>query len=109
MGKVKSKYNWHNSGRLVFYDDVSFETLWTTYPVQFVEDFLGTAILSDGTTIWNKVDVGAATEAIVADSSNGQFLRVVLGAAYCECASECPELSGHLSMHPRFVQGVRPG
>src|SRR3990167_7689314 len=74
MGKVKSKYNWHNSGRLVFYDDVSFETLWTTYPVQFVEDFLGTAILSDGTTIWNKVDVGTATEAIVTDSSNGQFL-----------------------------------
>jgi len=74
MGRVKSKYNWHDSGRLVFYDDISFETLWTTYPVQFVEDFLGTAILSDGTTIWNKVDVGAATEAIVTDSSNGQFL-----------------------------------
>jgi hypothetical protein len=46
--------------------------------VQYVEDFIGcTALLTDGSTIWDVVDVSAAgstTEAIVADSSNGQFL-----------------------------------
>ncbi len=74
MGRVATKYNWHNTGKLVFYDESTFETLITTYPLEFKEDFLGTALLTDGTTIWNKVDVGAATEGLVADSSNGQFL-----------------------------------
>lgn len=77
MGRVRCSYNWMgNTGRQVFYDDTTFETLWTGYPVQFVEDFVGT---SGGgpfgaTTLWNVVDVGNATQAIVADSSNGQFL-----------------------------------
>lgn len=75
MGKVATKYNWHNTGKLVFYDESTMETLITTYPLEFKEDFTGNALLTDGTTIWNKVDVGAATtEALVADSSNGQFL-----------------------------------
>lgn len=76
MGRIKCEYNWHNTGRQVFYDGVSFETLMSTYPLQYVEDFLGVAGGGpfDGTTGWNVVDVGNATEAIVADSSNGQFL-----------------------------------
>lgn len=74
MGKVKCEYNWQNTGRQVFYDESSFETLMTGYPVQYVEDFQGGAILTDGTTTWKAIDVGAATEALVADASNGQFL-----------------------------------
>ena len=64
----------HN--RQIFYDDVTGETIQANYAIQFVEDFLGAAGGSafDGTEIWNVVDVGGATEAIVADSSNGQFL-----------------------------------
>jgi len=81
MGNVRCEYNWHNTGRQVFYDGSTFETLLTGYPVQFVEDFVGT---SGGgpfgaTTMWNVVDVGTATEAIVADSSNGQFLLHLSG------------------------------
>lgn len=73
---VKCKWNWHNTGHQVFYDGTTFETLHTSYPIQFIEDFLGVAGGGpfDGTTLWNVVDVGGATEAIVADSSGGQFL-----------------------------------
>ena len=79
MGNVKCEYNWHNTGRQVFYDGTTFETLMTGYPVKFVEDFLGQTGGGpfDGTVIWTalKVGVGALeTAAIVADSSNGQFL-----------------------------------
>lgn len=61
---------------LMAYDPDTGETIWSTYPLQYVEDFLGVAGGGpfDGTTKWNVVDVGHATEAIVADSSNGQFL-----------------------------------
>ena len=76
MGRVRCAYNWQGTGKQVFFDASTFETLMNTYPVQFVEDFLGMAggSVFDGTMIWNVVDVGSATEAIVADSSNGQFL-----------------------------------
>ena len=73
---IKCDWNWHNAGHQVWYDKDTFETLKTTYPLQFVEDFTGQAggSVFDGTMLWNVVDVGDATEAIVADSSNGQFL-----------------------------------
>ena len=73
---VKCKWNWHNTGHQVFYDGSTYETLMTSFPVFFYEDFLGSAggDIFDGTIKWNVVDVGAATEAIVSDSSNGQFL-----------------------------------
>lgn len=77
MGRVRCEYNWHNTGRQVFFDGSTFETLWTGFPVQFIEDFLGAAVEPfDGTINWNVIDVSAAgtgTTAIVADSSNGQF------------------------------------
>jgi len=72
---VACKWNWHNSGHQVWYDDITFETLQSTYPLQFYDDFTGTAggSVFGATQTWNTVDVGAATEAIVADSSNGLF------------------------------------
>ena len=65
-----------NGGPVIVYDPTTGESILSTYPVQFVEDFLGAAGGGpfNGSTIWNVVDVGNATEAIVADSSNGQFL-----------------------------------
>lgn len=74
--RTACNYNWQNTGRQVFYDKSTFETLHAMYPVCFYDDFLGAAGGDpfDGTIIWNVVDVGNATEAIVADSSNGQFL-----------------------------------
>ncbi len=74
MRKVGCKYNWQNTGRQVFYDKSTYETLLTNYPLEFKEDFLGTAVEPfDGSIVWNVVDVNDATEAIDADSSNGTF------------------------------------
>lgn len=79
---IKCKWNWHETGHQVWYDAATFETLHTSYPVVYVEDFLGAAGGGpfDGTTKWNVVDVGAATEAIVADSSNGLFALTLTSA-----------------------------
>ena len=85
MGQVKCQYNWHGTGRQVFYDAESYETLLTGYPVQFVEDFLGAAGGGpfDGSAIWKTIDVSAAgtvVTAMLADTTNGQF-QLALDAA----------------------------
>lgn len=77
MGKVKCKWDWHKTGHQVFYDPTTFETLHTSYPVVFVENFNGAAggSVFDGTMIWNVLEVGASTNptvAVVADKD--QFL-----------------------------------
>lgn len=76
---VACKWNWHNTGHQVWYDDSTFETLQSTYPLQFYDDFLGSAggSVFDGTEIWNVLEVSVTTNvttAIVADSSGGHFL-----------------------------------
>jgi hypothetical protein len=74
---IGCKWNWHNTGQQVWYDKSTFETLKTTFPLYFYDDFLGAAggSVFDATQKWQVVDVGAlATAAIVANSSNGQFL-----------------------------------
>jgi hypothetical protein len=85
MGQVKCQYNWHGTGRQVFYDAESYETLLTGYPVQFVEDFLGSAGGGpfDGSAIWKTIDVsasGTVVTAMLADTTNGQF-QLALDAA----------------------------
>jgi len=54
MGRVKSSYDWHKTGRLAFYDGSSHETLITTHPVIKFDDFLGLA--TDSTNDWVEVD-----------------------------------------------------
>jgi hypothetical protein len=72
---IGCKWNWHNTGHQVWYDKSTFETLKATFPLYFYDDFLGAAggSVFDATQIWQVLDVGAATEAIVDDSSNGLF------------------------------------
>lgn len=72
---VKCDWNWQGSGHQVFYDGSTFETLRSSHPVFFKDDFVGAAggDIFDGSVTWDVVDVGAATEAIVADSSGGLF------------------------------------
>jgi hypothetical protein len=76
---IACKWNWHNTGHQVWYDNSTFETLESTYPLQFYDDFLGSAggSVFDATMIWQVIDVsagGAVTTAIAADSSNGLFV-----------------------------------
>jgi len=41
MSRTKCIYNWHETGRQVFYDGVTFETLKAMFPVVYHDDFLG--------------------------------------------------------------------
>ena len=116
MGRIKCEYNWHNTGRQVFYDGSTFETLLTTYPVQFVEDFCGAAVEPfDGTITWNVVDVNDATAAIVADSSNGQFLLHLAATEEAEDAvlyqndNKTFDVGNGLIFEARINMAVSPG
>ena len=39
--KTECKYNWHGTGRQVFYDKTTFETLTANFPIDFKDDFFG--------------------------------------------------------------------
>jgi hypothetical protein len=76
---IACKWNWHNTGHQVWYDKSTFETLENTYPLQFIEDFLGAAGNGpfDDSTVWGILEVGTSTNPtveIVGNSSSGQFL-----------------------------------
>ncbi len=76
MSRTKCEYNWQNTGRQVFYDGVTFETLLAMYPFHFVDDFEGSVIKTVGSGIagWTVKDTsagGTAAPAIVGDASNG--------------------------------------
>ncbi len=116
MGKVGSEYNWQNTGRLVFFDESTYETLRTTYPLEFKEDFLGTAVEPfDGTIVWSKLDAGAATEAIDNDSSNGTFSLTLTSASGAEDAglycgdNKNFDLGNGLIFEARVNMAVSPG
>jgi hypothetical protein len=117
MGKVACEWNWHKTGHQVFWDPSTFETLGGSWPVQFVEDFLGVAGGGpfDGTTNWNVVDVGDATEAIVADSSNGQFLLHLAATNEAEDAvlymgdNKTFDVGNDLIFEARVNMAVSPG
>jgi len=77
--RTECKYNWHGSGRQVFYDGVTFETLKAMFPVAFYDDFIGADVvfLASGAAaegcVWTKKIVGAGppTVAKTADGVNG--------------------------------------
>jgi hypothetical protein len=117
MGKVKCSYNWYGTGKQVFYDGTTFETLWAGYPVQYVEDFLGATGGGpfNGTAVWNVVDVGDATEAIVADASGGQFLLHLVATEEAEDAvlyhgdNKTFDVGNGLIFEARVNMAVSPG
>lgn len=117
MGKIACQWNWHGTGHQVFYDPSTFETIRTSHPVQFVEDFQGAAGGGpyDGTTVWDIVDVGDATEAIVADSSNGQFLLHLAATTEAEDAvlymsdNKPFDVGNDLIFETRVDMAVSPG
>lgn len=61
MGNTRSEYNWQGTGRLAFYDDSTFETLFTTHPVKLEDDFLHPA--TDATNDWTESDDGGTSAA----------------------------------------------
>ena len=82
--RIGCKWNWHNTGHQVWYDKSTFETLKTSYPLYFYEDFNGETGGGpfDGTTVWDILQVGLGTAVMVAHQSNGLFqLTVTAGGA----------------------------
>lgn len=80
MGKTACEYNWHKTGRQVFYDNSTFETLHANFPIYFYDDFLGADVVipafgsDESGCKWVYKDVsavGAPTCAIKADTVNG--------------------------------------
>ena len=80
MSKTKCAYNWHETGKQVFYDSSTFETLLAQYPISFSDDFLGADLVipafgsDESGCKWVYKDisaVGAPTCAILADTVNG--------------------------------------
>ena len=74
------KYNWHETGKQVFYDNSSYETLLAQYPIQFYDDFLGPDVVipafgsDESGCKWVAKDISAAgspTCAKLANAVNG--------------------------------------
>jgi len=63
---VKSIENWQNTGRAVYYDEVTYETLRTDFPVYFEDDFTGYSLqkytANENTTAkWRTVETSLNT------------------------------------------------
>ena len=117
MGKVKCKWNWHETGHQVFYNPSTFETLDGSWPLKYVDDFVGDAggDIFDGTTGWTATNVNSATSAIVANSSNGQFLLHIAANDEAEDAflyhgnEKMFDVGNDLIFEARINMAVSPG
>lgn len=79
MGRVKSDYNKDNTGRLVFYDGATFETLNPIgFPVVFVDDFIHPAV--DATNDWTEATEGTSNAQDITAAVNGYY-RINTGTA----------------------------
>ncbi len=89
MGRIGCDYNWHGSGKQVFWDESTFETYLAHYPIQFYDDFIGADVVIPASgavesgTKWSKKIVGAAppTVAKTADGVNGFVLASLTSAS----------------------------
>jgi hypothetical protein len=82
---IKTKYNWHQTGKMAWYDGSTFETIFTNFPVTFKDDFLGYKldkyVANENTSAkWHTlVTSGATAPALVANDPNG-VVQVTLDA-----------------------------
>ncbi len=81
-----SKYNWMNTGHAAIFNKSTFETLWTSFPLFYYDDFLGAWLTipvggsAESGCDWAVKDVGNATEIKLADASGGA-VRLLLTSA----------------------------
>lgn len=109
MGRIKGDYNWHNTGKLVFYDASTFETLMGNFPVQFYDDFIGADVVipASGSVEsgckWSKKIVGAAppTVAKTADGVNGFVL--------CSLTADDQKQDAALHMNDELMCSIAQG
>ncbi|KKK50902.1 hypothetical protein LCGC14_3120370, partial [marine sediment metagenome] len=76
-------YNWHGSGRQVFFDAATYETIHANYPISFSDDFLGYSlqkyVAGENTTApWRTVETSLNTGiGLKADEINGVVNLIV--------------------------------
>ena len=87
--RIGCKWNWHNTGHQVWYDKSTFETLKTSYPLYFYDDFLGGdgGTPMAGTAIWNVVQAGLGTAVNLVDQPNGIFRLTITNGGAAEDAA----------------------
>lgn len=101
-------------GVLTFYDKGTFEQVSPLAPVMFEDDFIGSATLVDGTTVWTAIDAGDATEARVADDDNGVMAMSLTSTSQAQQAGlsfgdELPFVSGNgLIFEARVMVSTTP-
>ena len=85
---TKCTYNWHKTGKQVFYDGATFETLKAMFPIEFYDDFIGADVVIPASGAvesgvkWSKKIVGIAppTVAKTSDGINGMVLASLTSA-----------------------------
>jgi len=83
MSNIKCAWNWHNTGHQVFYNPKTFETIRTSYPIVFEDDFCGAFLKKynaneNTTSRWNTVETSLNTAiALTADIINGEVALIV--------------------------------
>ena len=70
-----------------FYLSGTYETVNVHAPAKFLEEFVGTATLSAGNTIWTELDVAGGDIARIADGENGVMSCVLTGAVEAQDAT----------------------
>lgn len=110
MGKIKSDYNWHNTGKLTFYDGSTFETLWSGFPVSFDDDFQGADVVipASGSVEsgckWSKKIVAAAGSPTVAKTADG-----VNGFVACTLHVQSEKEDAALHMNDELMFSIAQG
>ena len=112
MGKTKCEYNWHETGRQVFYDGSSFETLKGMYPITLYDDFLGEAY---NTTLWGTTETALnAAIALSADVDSGVLAMILDSDDNTEIAAlhfgdnECFDLEKGVIFEARLTFSTLP-
>lgn len=94
MGSTKAQ--WRNN-ILEWYDSTTYETVRNAAPVQFADDFVGAnglaalpaASSEEAGVPWAVIDVGAATQAYVADAAGGVVALTLTSASEAQDAAIC--------------------
>lgn len=109
MGRIKCDYNWHKTGRQVFYDGSTFETIQAMYPVAVIDDFAGADVVipasgsEESGVIWTKKLVGAAPTT-VAKTANG-----VNGFVLCSLTADEQKQDAALHMDDQLSLSIAQG
>jgi hypothetical protein len=107
--KTACQYNWNGTGRQVFFDSTTYETLHAMYPVSFYDDFIGADVVipamagAESGVKWTKKIIGAATPT-VAKTGDG-----VNGFVLCSLTADDQKQDAALNMNDELMFSIAQG